>query len=94
MILSYSNTADKPQGADMSGWLAKLQEGKKTLTQMQTEMIQSSVDTIKEIQDANLEAAEKTDETDEDAEKKSSDEIKTPSEVTSADLKSPIDIKL
>lgn len=99
MTIGLSGSVDKSQsGGGMAAWLAKLQEGKKSLVQLQTEMIQGTTETIKEMQDKSLQAAKdkaaesKTEETG-DVEK-TADEIKTPSEVTSADLQSPIDIKL
>lgn len=99
MTIGLSGSVDKSQsGGGMAAWLAKLQEGKKSLVQMQTEMIQGTTETIKEMQDKSLQAA-KDKAAEGEAEKtgdveKTADEIKTPSEVTAADLQSPIDIKL
>ncbi len=101
MILNYSSKEQIQTAATMDAWMAKLSEGKKSIQQLQTEMLQSTADTVKEIQDKAIESskeAAKEDGTKSEGETTASsqknDEIKAPSEVTKADLESPIDIKL
>lgn len=101
MLSSVTNTAAKA-ATGMDAWMAKLSEGKQSTQQLQMGMIEGVSETLKEIQakaleKAKEEAAKGTEETANGAEvavKTSTDGIKDPSEVTKADLQSPIDIKL
>ncbi len=65
MILSYSSAEQSQSPVSMDAWLAKLQEGKKSTQQLQSELLDSTTEIIKEIQDKALEKAkeEKTEET-------------------------------
>lgn len=104
MILNYSpqEKASAQGGASMGAWISKLSEGKKSTQQLQTEMLQGATDAVKDIQDKAIEKAkeaakeEASKETSSQgsSETKPADDIKAPSEVTKADLESPIDIKL
>lgn len=103
MIASFSSAKEAQTGVSMDNWLALLKEGKKSTQQLETEMLKGVTDSIKDMQkkaaekakEALKEEAQKTDEADDTTETTAStDEIKAPSEVTKADLESPIDIKL
>ena len=59
MIMTYNST----QEADSTGfsretWIAKLQEGKKSTQQLQSEMLQGVTETIEEIQEKAKEKVE------------------------------------
>ena len=90
-ILTYAASSAETSGTDMSSWIAKLQEGKKSLTQMQQEMLESTVQSIdiNKLDDINENLS--IDEEDED---NGSEEIQEPSEVTREQLQSPIDLKI
>ncbi|MBS4760831.1 MAG: hypothetical protein KHX03_09060 [Clostridium sp.] len=64
MILSYSSAEQSQSAVSMDAWLAKLQEGKKSTQQLQSELLNSTTEIIKDIQDKALEKAkeEKTEE--------------------------------
>lgn len=90
-ILTYAASSAETSGTDMSSWIAKLQEGKKSLTQMQQEMLESTVQSIdiNKLDDINENLS-----TDEEDEENGSEEIQEPSEVTREQLQSPIDLKI
>ncbi len=90
-ILTYAASSAETSGTDMSSWIAKLQEGKKSLTQMQQEMLESTVQSIdiNKLDDINENLS-----IDEEDEEKGSEEIQEPSEVTREQLQSPIDLKI
>lgn len=107
MNLSYTSVNESASSSlSMDSWIAKLQEGKKSLTQLQTEMLESTTENIAEFKEKAAEKAKeaaKEEAKDLTANKyvpedKSSDfskeDIVEPSEVTSQDLCSPIDLKL
>ena len=107
MILNY-NSVNESQSTNLSmeAWLAKLQEGKKSLQQLQTEMLESTTENIDKFKEktaakAKENAKEKAKESEGDTLYISDSEyiyakedIDVPSEVTKEDLKSPIDLKL
>lgn len=79
-------------------WLAKLQENAVSEEDLLLGVVKSTSEKIEEAREKALEEAKET-EISEDGTKAetttaSTDDIKAPSEVTSADLQSPIDIKL
>ncbi len=90
-ILTYAASSAETSGTDMSSWIAKLQEGKKSLTQMQQEMLESTVQSIdiNKLDDINENLS-----IDEEDEENGSEEIQEPSEVTREQLQSPIDLKI
>ena len=89
-IMAYAANSTETSGTDLNAWLAKLQEGKKSLAQMQQEMLKSSVESV-----SNKVETDATAKTDEDAdEEETTNSIQDPSTVTKEQLKSPIDIKL
>ena len=90
-ILTYAASSAETSGTDMSSWIAKLQEGKKSLTQMQQEMLESTVQSIdiNKLDDINENLS-----TDEEDEENGSEEMQEPSEVTREQLQSPIDLKI
>lgn len=105
MILNYAVQKEASADTGMAAWLAKLQEGKKSTQQLQSELLESTTDSIKEMQEKAAEkikeaAKQKTEASKEETSSEdteittSTDEIKAPSEVTAKDLESPIDIKL
>lgn len=105
MILNYAVQKEASADTGMAAWLAKLQEGKKSTQQIQSEMLESTTENLKDIQEKAAEkikeaAKQKTEAAKEDSSAEdtetttSTDEIKAPSEVTAQDLESPIDIKL
>ncbi len=90
-ILTYAASSAETSGTDMSSWIAKLQEGKKSLTQMQQEMLESTVQSIdiNKLDDINENLS-----IDEEDEENGSEEIQEPSEVAREQLQSPIDLKI
>lgn len=90
-ILTYAASSAETSGTDMSSWIAKLQEGKKSLTQMQQEMLESTVQSIdiNKLDDINENLS-----IDEEDEENGTEEIQEPSEVTREQLQSPIDLKI
>ena len=90
-ILTYAASSAETSGTDMSSWIAKLQEGKKSLTQMQQEMLESTVQSIdiNKLDDINENLS-----IDEEDEENGSEEIQEPSEVTREQLQLPIDLKI
>lgn len=90
-ILTYAASSAETSGTDMSSWIAKLQEGKKSLTQMQQEMLESTVQSIdiNKLDDINENLS-----IDEEDEENGSEEMQEPSEVTREQLQSPIDLKI
>ncbi len=59
-MINLSSISEEQQstGVSLSDWMAKLQEGKKSTRQLQTEMLTSSLDQIDKIQEKALEKAE------------------------------------
>ena len=107
MNLSYTSVNESSSSSvSMDAWIAKLQEGKKSLTQLQTEMLESTTENIaafkeKAAENAKEAAKEESSEPTSDGYVSkdstsdfSKDDIVEPSEVTSQDLCSPIDLKL
>ena len=80
----------------ISVWLSKLQENAKSEDDLLLGVVKSTSEKIQEFQDKAIEEAKNSDEEAEDDETSAvvTDEIQEPSEITSADLQSPIDIKL
>ncbi|MFR1503120.1 MAG: hypothetical protein ACLSUS_03340 [Opitutales bacterium] len=102
MILNYATSKDSAVDLSMDAWIAKLGEGKKSTQQLQTELLESTTDSIDEMKQklaerlkeaSKEESADGTASTNTD-ETTVTDDIKDPSEVTAEDLQSPIDIKL
>ena len=91
-ILTYAASSTETSGTDMNAWIAKLQEGKKSLAQMQQEMFESTVQSVDMNKLDDINELSKTDEESEDNENK--DEIQDPSTVTKEQLQSPIDLKI
>ena len=59
MIMTYSTTQETDStGFSREAWIAKLQEGKKSTQQLQSEMLQGVTETIEEIQEKAKEKAE------------------------------------
>ena len=91
-ILTYAASSTETSGTDMNAWIAKLQEGKKSLAQMQQEMLESTVQSVDMNKLDDINELSITDEESEDNENK--DEIQDPSTVTKEQLQSPIDLKI
>ncbi len=59
MIMTYSTTQETDStGFSREAWIAKLQEGKKSTQQLQSEMLQGVTETVEEIQEKAKEKAE------------------------------------
>lgn len=59
MIMTYGTTQETDStGFSREAWIAKLQEGKKSTQQLQSEMLQGVTETIEEIQEKAKEKAE------------------------------------
>ena len=103
MILGYASQASaQSTQPSMADWLKTLQKNSKSEEQLQAEMLEGVSDTIEKMQEKRAEAAEEkaAQEASQDGsgnapvQKTSSDDIKAPSEITKADITSPVDIKL
>lgn len=98
MIISSNQASGQSSETIMASWLELLQKNSKSEEQLQMEMVNGVSETIEKIQEKVAEKAEEAkseaDGTESSETTSSSDEIKAPSEVTKADLESPIDIKL
>lgn len=100
MVLNYASKADSQVSTNlMDNWMAVLQKNSKSEAQLQSEMLEGVTEQIKKvreeaIENAKEEKAAQDGTTSDTTAKPSSDGIKAPSEITSADLQSPIDIKL
>ena len=59
MIMTYGSTKETDaSGFSIDAWIAKLQEGKKSTQQLQSEMLQGVTETVEEIQEKAKEKAE------------------------------------
>ena len=59
MIMTYGSTKETDaSGFSIDVWIAKLQEGKKSTQQLQSEMLQGVTETVEEIQEKAKEKAE------------------------------------
>lgn len=103
MVLSYSAKESASSNAlSRDAWIAKLSEGKSSTQQLQVAMMKSTTEKIEEIREEVVEkmqtsAKDNADSSDENYSQEYvavKDDIVSPSEVTSEDLESPIDIKL
>ncbi len=56
--LNSISAEEQSSGVSLSDWVAKLQEGKKSTQQLQTEMLTSSIKQIEQIQEKAAERAE------------------------------------
>lgn len=88
-IMAYSTSTTESSGVDMSAWIAKLQEGKKSLSQLQQEMLENSLESVN-----NKADTEKIAKIGEEEEEEDKNTIQDPSTVTKEQLKSPIDLKV
>lgn len=88
-IMAYSTSTTESSGVDMSAWIAKLQEGKKSLSQLQQEMLENSLESVN-----NKVDTDKITEIGEEEEEEDKNTIQDPSTVTKEQLKSPIDLKV
>ncbi len=95
MVISASTETESGMPI-ISVWLSKLQENAKSEDDLLLGVVESTTEKIQEFRDKAIEEAKNSDEESEDSESSSvvTDEIQEPSEITSADLQSPIDIKL
>lgn len=58
MISLNSISEEQSSSVSMSDWIAKLQEGKKSTQQLQTDMLNSAIEQIDKIQEEALEQSE------------------------------------
>lgn len=95
--MTYTSAINSQQNTDiMQSWMQILQKNSKSEAVIQSELLKSVSETVKEIRKETQEALTTGKTKDDDAVQlvSSSEEIQSPSEITTADLQSPIDIKL
>ena len=102
MIMTYSTTQETDStGFSREAWIAKLQEGKKSTQQLQSEMLQGVTETVEEIQEKAKEKAEEKAEEEKAAQKGeeavsvsvSGAEVKVSSDVPETPETSTVEVK-
>ena len=88
--LSSVSSEEQSSSVSLSNWVSKLQEGKKSTQQLQTDLLMSSIDQIEKMQEEALKKAEEKREEERKTEQKNEDAVNV--SVSSVDVSSSSDV--